>query len=849
MLIFHKPKNQIFLRLISLITLQVFILIGVVYPETYKKDMYGTYISHINRHLRVPMGALDKKDSEENRFSKLSKEMHDAEWHGEELTRDTLLEYLETLAKPINLLKPYENELKEKGKYIARLYITKEKIGSEGPKRNQEDIGYPIIIAGEVYWNDKPLPVEKVEELYGLECQRDEHGNELAVIVNEGGGRMFYLGQAMTVLINKNGRTKGIYFGNLTEVDFQRIGIWEDGDTVLEGDTVQFKGAGAPEYKGRWVEKDVANRSNIKEVFKKVLREARVKEAEINKKIESIPDRIIKEGSQEEEFRTENDERFGIVNEDGNNFIFFQYENASIELRNKYGIFEGDGRYQLMSDTKTGVSKYFIEKRGMEYQALIANAKLHTWIIKVMPFSQSEGKIHYGICIRIGMGSMQRLDAVDYARTAGESQGSVREVAAGLIRGNEQTIFQNVGINTKEFLLAGLCFSRLDLREGKDFNIKGSLADIGDFEHQENEEVKIDKINLIARWLRFLIEVNISINWNEAVSDLFVKQAVKPSSSEYLNGLLDEYLTLFMKEEQKDLLMAYLNSFFGEKDNEVGRIIQKEIKKIHFREEILKKWGSLNNKQSELSLTVGSIIGEIIYKEWEKLPRKETGQFLHASWANVKELYEGWYYDKDSLFMPDGRKVDKELIGSLRVGSLEGYEFVTKEVNGQGFLISKDIIDTLSDEEALTIISKAVEKARFERTEDGLPLIISSLSKSLKLFENCKKDGFIGINQAFLKLYEENKDDSVKKQYLQILLQAGLEHELKHEMGEGDEDKLIAGDVERIVELCKINSSINIDGFIIFFNEIIDKRFKHLIELLSNVVDRPPKKSIPSSSI
>jgi len=57
-------KNRIFLRLISLIVLQVFIFTGVVYLEPYKKDIYSLYIpvlEHKNRYLRVPAGIKEER--------------------------------------------------------------------------------------------------------------------------------------------------------------------------------------------------------------------------------------------------------------------------------------------------------------------------------------------------------------------------------------------------------------------------------------------------------------------------------------------------------------------------------------------------------------------------------------------------------------------------------------------------------------------------------------------------------------------------------------------------------------------------------------------------------------------
>ena len=161
------------------------------------------------------------------------------------------------------------------------------------------------------------------------------------------------------------------------------------------------------------------------------------------------------------------------------------------------------------------------------------------------------------------------------------------------------------------------------------------------------------------------------------------------------------------------------------------------------------------------------------------------------------------------------------------VVEIQGYEFYVHEEDGQKVLISTDIVDIISDGEALAILSKVLSATGFRNTKDGLPLIISSLSQSPRLFEDCSQNGFIGINKAFLKLYETNP---AQRQYLEILLQVGLEHELRHELGGTDEFELIKIDAGRIVELCNAND-MDVAGLIrsLKQNKIIDEDFEKIV--------------------
>lgn len=218
---------------------------------------------------------------------------------------------------------------------------------------------------------------------------------------------------------------------------------------------------------------------------------------------------------------------------------------------------------------------------------------------------------------------------------------------------------------------------------------------------------------------------------------------------------------------------------------------------------------------------------------------RSDSNILHASWTSVKYLNKGRNYDASDMIMSDRRVADISLIKSLReqakgadIGrdvEIEGYEFNVIEIKNQKILISKDISKVISDGEMLAILSRALSETDFKNTQDGLPLIVISLLKSPRMFEDCRRNGFIGINQAFLGLYKNNPQS---RKYLQVLLQVGLEHELRHEAGKTDEFELANIDASRMWKLCNIEK-VNIAEFIEFLKVkgIIDERFEKTIRL------------------
>jgi len=71
------------------------------------------------------------------------------------------------------------------------------------------------------------------------------------------------------------------------------------------------------------------------------------------------------------------------------------------------------------------------------------------------------------------------------------------------------------------------------------------------------------------------------------------------------------------------------------------------------------------------------------------------------------------------------------------------------------------------------------------------------LDKSPSIFEDHKKNNFIGINRVLFDKIAKN----TSKEVLEILLITGILHELRHEAGEGDEEKITKEDVSLIISL------------------------------------------------
>ena len=122
--------------------------------------------------------------------------------------------------------------------------------------------------------------------------------------------------------------------------------------------------------------------------------------------------------------------------------------------------------------------------------------------------------------------------------------------------------------------------------------------------------------------------------------------------------------------------------------------------------------------------------------------------------------------------------------------------------------IDKEILDILSSDQYKIDFQEFLLNAimirgpdKFQDIGDG-PIMIAILEKSESLFEDHRKNNFIGINRT---LFAENAKNNLSNETFLALLAAGITHELRHESGiddtEAEEDMLTKEDVDLSMKL------------------------------------------------
>ncbi|MCK5534751.1 hypothetical protein KAI68_06505, partial [bacterium] len=125
----------------------------------------------------------------------------------------------------------------------------------------------------------------------------------------------------------------------------------------------------------------------------------------------------------------------------------------------------------------------------------------------------------------------------------------------------------------------------------------------------------------------------------------------------------------------------------------------------------------------------------------------------------------------------------------------------------------------------------------FEGIDRSKPISIAVLDKSTHLFEDHKKNNFIGIN---ISVFKEIKDSNIRDAVLAV----GLSHELRHEAGEVDEGKITREDVKLIRKLLsseemnqiakRLNLLVKKKGFI----ELMVETKITPVELMKEITER-----------
>ncbi|MCK4463490.1 MAG: hypothetical protein KAU58_04170, partial [Candidatus Omnitrophica bacterium] len=101
-------------------------------------------------------------------------------------------------------------------------------------------------------------------------------------------------------------------------------------------------------------------------------------------------------------------------------------------------------------------------------------------------------------------------------------------------------------------------------------------------------------------------------------------------------------------------------------------------------------------------------------------------------------------------------------------------------------------------QEAITESIKIRGPDAFKGIEEA-PITIALLDKSQSLFEDHRKNNFIGINKALF----DRIANRLPKEALEILLITGITHELRHEAGEIDEEVITREDIRLTISLTK----------------------------------------------
>jgi len=189
-------------------------------------------------------------------------------------------------------------------------------------------------------------------------------------------------------------------------------------------------------------------------------------------------------------------------------------------------------------------------------------------------------------------------------------------------------------------------------------------------------------------------------------------------------------------------------------------------------------------------------------------PKTENKEYFGKVWGNVT-LIENVLERKDrknasnymQLFITDeeyksGETVPKELIEKKReeikeeiivdVPGVGGVKF-NIDMENLGPYFSKEDFKKLL-EEAVRTSSKVRGPDCFKGIDTSKPITIALLDRSQSMFENHKKDNFIGINRIlFDKIAKDTKDEGrgTRDEVVRALLMVGITHELRHEAGVG----------------------------------------------------------------
>ncbi|HLC85092.1 MAG TPA: hypothetical protein VJH22_04835, partial [Candidatus Nanoarchaeia archaeon] len=597
---------------------------------------------------------------------------------------------------------------------------------------------------------------QEVEQRFGLKLQ-DEQG----MIVKMGGGRMVYLDQEMTVVIDKDGRVKDSFFGRL---DKEEIADIAPGDTIQYASAIEFKGIGMTGLQAVVVVKGQdLTESEFEEFFERTAEEHGYSEADkqaLMGKIEA--EKPFGKGVWLIPGTAAQRKHYVIKREtsEGLKYEIFEYQNTG-ELKGEPGMFI-DYMFQAGSEEQPGLSDY-----SGEHQAYINQRDLYTagaqltvmTLQRPLAFDSHRdpgaglgGRYKNAITFRATLGDRKRTDVVDYAITKSKTYNDITRDFAWEMVDDElpamRLMFENLGKNTRAFLDADYVFFG-EMRAGKDIDLQGRVADFAEF-------IKLNRDHFMSQLDPSLTTEEKELRWT----------GHKDQRKKYLVNKWMMYLFTVHLAHSKQFNQipgkvsdsAYFREFFNnmfDDDQEAVETVLGRIREMESRQKSLQPQDYIRE------------VTDIVYDHWDQVHLKiSSTQKLPAGPAMIipvspaGDVNERIRRASDAITaLTDRARRPKETAGSLLTGCITGC--LSPAMTTQWL----DEIDTYKTTDP-------------DRALDEL----ANLKKSLKDIELPEKDPYYGIIdeieeqiREIKRLQEESLPSATEKMAIEDLRQQAMD--------------------------------------------------------------------------
>ncbi|MBF0494897.1 MAG: hypothetical protein HQL28_07220, partial [Candidatus Omnitrophica bacterium] len=309
---------------------------------------------------------------------------------------------------------------------------------------------------------------------------------------------MLYLDQDVTAVVSGTGNITS-YFGRLGADDLT-LAV---SDNIEYGVALEFKGVGGPRVNAIWQEMTKADQENSREYVDKL--------------------KLVKVATDTPEYvNIEKDGRyrsFALQKSADETCKIFEYRHCKWLDNMDDGIFMIP--YQLVNRNFApefiGTARYSSEKKaqGIQKELYEAGAALNVLILNVVPLDRDKNKIEHGMALRMRIGGINRRNDADFFKVSNDNEAArLRAKIRNAVYGTKETFFYNMGRNTMACLRKNIALFMEELRTGKDICEYGRLADLAEVKNVSKEKQKNkenEQIELIARWLDLMLEVNISL--------------------------------------------------------------------------------------------------------------------------------------------------------------------------------------------------------------------------------------------------------------------------------------------------------------------------------------------------